>query len=214
MNDEAGNPPTTATALDKSNERIRAMFAGIAPRYDLLNHVLSMNIDKSWRRFTVKTLDPKPGEPILDTCTGTGDLAIEFARVISEKAKGTNVTTEIVASDFTPEMLTIARKKSASTYPNIEWIEADTQAMPLPSDKFQLVTVAFGLRNVADPVAGLKELVRVTRPGGRVAILEFSKPRVQPFRFFYLAYFKYLLPRIGQSVSNSKDQAYSYLQRV
>ena len=180
------------------------MFAGIAKRYDLLNHVLSLNIDRSWRRFTANKLDPKPGAPILDCCTGTGDLALEYRKRLGSE-------TEIVGSDFCPEMLDIARQKSAKANVSIKWLEADAQQLPFENDHFQLVSVAFGLRNVADPNCGLAEMIRVARPGGKVAVLEFSKPRVQPFRWAYMAYFKHVLPRIGQSVSKSNADAYHYL---
>jgi demethylmenaquinone methyltransferase/2-methoxy-6-polyprenyl-1,4-benzoquinol methylase len=192
--------------VDKSGDRIRAMFAGIAPRYDLLNHLLSLNIDRWWRSFTVRKLDPKPGEPILDCCTGTGDLAIGLATKVGPD-------TEVIGADFTPEMLDIARKKAAQSHPRIQWIEADTMALPFESDRFALVSVAFGLRNVSDTAKGLAEMIRVTRPGGKIAILEFSKPRVPPFGWLYLAYFKYLLPRIGQAVSRSDNSAYHYLPK-
>ncbi len=197
----------TDSLLDKQESKIRGMFARIAPWYDFLNHLLSLNIDASWRRRTVRLVPPRPASdgPILDVCTGTGDLAFEYARVSRGKVP-------IVGTDFTPEMLTIARGK-ATKHPvwPVTFLEADTQKLPFERDHFQLVTVAFGLRNVTDTDRGLAEMVRVARPGGRVAILEFSRPRDPIFGRLYRWYFTLLLPRIGQSVSKSPDSAYRYL---
>ena len=202
MTESAGSPATPG--VDKTGERVRAMFAGVARRYDLLNHVLSLNIDKRWRRTTVKRVAPEGLDPILDVCTGTGDLALGYADATDGKAR-------VVGTDFTPEMLAIAREKARKRGRDIEFLEADTLQLPFEDDQFQIVSVAFGLRNVADTVGGLKEMIRVARPGGRVAVLEFSRPRVPILKQLYLAYFKYLLPRIGQAVSNSTQQAYHYL---
>lgn len=192
--------------VDKSNEKVQKMFGQIAPKYDRMNHVLSMNVDHYWRWYTVRKLKPTPGEPILDVCTGTGDLAISFYK----KTKGKS---EIVATDFCPEMLEIGEKKQAK-YPDdkrIRFIEADTQQLPLEDDRFHIVTVAFGLRNVSDTMAGLREMVRVCRPGGQVAVLEFTMPRRQPIKGMYKWYFRNILPRIGQWFARNDSNAYEYL---
>jgi demethylmenaquinone methyltransferase/2-methoxy-6-polyprenyl-1,4-benzoquinol methylase len=195
-----------ATTIDKSGERVQRMFGEIAPHYDRMNHLLSLNIDRYWRWWTVKTLQPVAGEPILDVCTGTGDLALAFQ-------KATNGKSEIVAADFCREMLEIGRHKQqrANIGGELKFIEADTQNLPLESDHFSIVSVAFGLRNVADTNRGLSEMTRVCRPGGQVAILEFSTPRWQPFRGIYRFYFHYILPRIGQLFAKNKSDAYEYL---
>lgn len=198
---QQGAPPAS---VDKRGERIRAMFAGVASRYDLLNHLLSLNIDKSWRRRVVKELPPSPGAPVLDVCTGTGDLALLYDRV----AGG---ATPVTGADFCHEMLCLARRKNSDRRQRVCFVEADAQALPFPTNAFAIVTVAFGLRNVADTSAGLAEMVRVAKPGGKVAVLEFSRPRVQPLKWLYLAYFKHLLPWIGQSISKNTDSAYQYL---
>jgi demethylmenaquinone methyltransferase / 2-methoxy-6-polyprenyl-1,4-benzoquinol methylase len=193
--------------LDKSGDRVRQMFSEIAPRYDLMNHVLSLNIDKHWRSKTIRILNLKPGEPVLDVCTGTGDLTISMAKVLGPK-------TPIVGSDFCNEMLDIARTKQSKTIPGhslVDFIEADTQELPFPDDHFQAVTVAFGLRNVAITEKGLSEMRRVCKPGGKVAVLEFSKPTVFGLRHVYNAYFQTILPRVGQSMSKNKQSAYEYL---
>ncbi len=201
------NLVTTSKTLDKSGDRVREMFAQIAPRYDLLNHVLSLNIDKRWRAKTLKLLDLKPGIPVLDVCTGTGDLALAIATKLGPD-------TNVVGTDFCAPMLEIARNKQSKMVPTCEklqFLEADTQELPFPDDHFQCVSVAFGLRNVADTMAGLREMIRVTQPGGKVAVLEFSKPRMFGLRQLYNAYFLHVLPRIGQAMAKNDRSAYEYL---
>ncbi|HEY2410831.1 MAG TPA: bifunctional demethylmenaquinone methyltransferase/2-methoxy-6-polyprenyl-1,4-benzoquinol methylase UbiE [Pirellulaceae bacterium] len=196
----------TATAIDKSGERVQRMFGEIAPYYDRMNHLLSLNVDRYWRWWTVKKLQPVPGEPILDVCTGTGDLAIAFQRATGGKS-------EIVATDFCREMLEIGRRKQSAMAigEELTFVEADAQHLPFENDRFAIVSVAFGLRNVADTNRGLAEMTRVCRPGGQVAVLEFSTPRWQPLRGFYLLYFRYVLPRIGQFFARNSSDAYEYL---
>ena len=196
----------STTTIDKSGERVQRMFGEIAPHYDRMNHLLSLNIDRYWRSWTVKKLQPQPGEPILDVCTGTGDLAIAFQRATGGKS-------EIVAADFCREMLEIGRRKQAKANigPELTFLEADAQGLPLEDNHFAIVAVAFGLRNVADTSRGLAEMTRVCRPGGQVAVLEFSTPRWQPLRAIYLLYFRHVLPRIGQFFARNKSGAYEYL---
>jgi demethylmenaquinone methyltransferase/2-methoxy-6-polyprenyl-1,4-benzoquinol methylase len=196
----------TTTAIDKSGERVQRMFGEIAPSYDRMNHLLSLNVDRYWRWWTVKKLQPILGEPILDVCTGTGDLAIAFQRATRGKS-------EIVATDFCREMLEIGRRKqsAAGIGEELTFLEADAQNLPFETDRFAIVSVAFGLRNVADTNRGLAEMTRVCRPGGQVAILEFSTPRWQPLRGFYLLYFRHVLPRIGQFFARNNSEAYEYL---
>jgi demethylmenaquinone methyltransferase/2-methoxy-6-polyprenyl-1,4-benzoquinol methylase len=159
-------------AIDKREERIRGMFGEIAPRYDLLNHLLSLNVDHYWRWRTTRLVPPHNASPILDMCTGTGDLALAYDKAAEGKVS-------IIGADFCHEMLQRAivkiERKNASD--RIRFLEADAQKLPFPNDYFQIATVAFGLRNVTDTDRGIAEMVRVTEPGGQVAILEFSKPR-------------------------------------
>jgi demethylmenaquinone methyltransferase/2-methoxy-6-polyprenyl-1,4-benzoquinol methylase len=194
--------------LDKREARIRRMFGQIAPWYDFLNHLLSLNVDKQWRDRTARLVPPGPASlgPILDLCTGTGDLALTYDR-------DANGTVPIVGADFSHEMLLRAVKKAdaAGAGARVRFVEADAQALPFADDTFQLVTVAFGLRNVTDTDRGLREMVRVARPGGRVAVLEFSKPRGFVLGRLYLWYFRYVLPLIGQVISRSPESAYRYL---
>lgn len=192
--------------VDKSGDRVKRMFGEIAPKYDLMNHVLSMNVDRYWRWRTVRLLSPEPAEPILDLCTGTGDLAFAFHRYTKGLAP-------IVAADFCPEMLEIGERKKLKAGVNgeIRFVEADALNLPFDDDRFQIVSVAFGLRNVADTDRGLAEMVRVCRPGGQVAVLEFSMPTWQPFKAAYGWYFRRVLPRIGQMFAKNKSSAYRYL---
>ncbi len=195
-----------SSLLDKRETRIRSMFGDIAPSYDLLNHLLSLNIDRYWRWRTTRLAPPVGDGPILDVCTGTGDLALAYDRAARGRAP-------IVGSDFCMPMLLAAHAKARRrrVSERVRFLEADTQRLPFPDDLFQLTTVAFGLRNVTDTNRGIAEMVRVTRPGGRVAILEFSRPRHWLFGPLYRFYFRRILPFIGQLVSRSRDSAYNYL---
>lgn len=211
-----------STAVDKSGDRIQKMFGEISGRYDFLNHFLSGGVDYYWRWRTVRKVRPDGTAPILDVCTGTGDLAIAFWK----KAGG---RTAVVGTDFTPEMLEIARQKSirlgipaqppatesskngGSQKAPLTFRQADTMQLPLESDLYQIVSVAFGLRNVSDTVAGLKEMTRVCRPGGQVTVLEFSMPRNRLFGAVYRWYFRNILPRIGQLLARNSEAAYRYL---
>jgi demethylmenaquinone methyltransferase/2-methoxy-6-polyprenyl-1,4-benzoquinol methylase len=195
----------SASLLDKSETRIRRMFGSIAPRYDLLNHLFSLNIDHYWRWRTTRLVPPRGDAPILDLCTGTGGLALAY-----DRAAGGRVP--IVAADFCHEMLVLAtRKTQRRRAVRVRYLEADAQQLPFPANQFQITTVAFGLRNVSDTDCGLAEMVRVTQPGGRVAILEFSRPRGWLFGRLFGFYFRHVLPRVGQAIARSKDQAYHYL---
>lgn len=195
-----------STGVDKSGMRVRQMFGEIAPRYDRMNHLLSMNVDRYWRWRTTRIVRPQGDQPILDVCTGTGDLALAYYRQTRGKVP-------IVATDFCPEMLQIAERKKSriSDDSQIQFIEADAQHLPFADNSFQIVSVAFGLRNVADTDLGLRELTRVCAAGGRVAVLEFSMPQRQPMKALYGWYFRNILPRIGQWFTKSNQDAYNYL---
>jgi demethylmenaquinone methyltransferase / 2-methoxy-6-polyprenyl-1,4-benzoquinol methylase len=192
--------------LDKSTDRVQQMFGEIAGRYDFLNRMLSLGIDQSWRRRTVKLVPPQGDAPILDVCTGTADLALAYWRA-------SHGAIPIVGGDFCPPMLEIAREKCRRVGADrqITLQEIDATKIPLPDNTFQIVSVAFGLRNVSDTDQGLREMVRVCRPGGHVAVLEFSTPSVWPFGPLYGWYFHRVLPRIGQALARNSRSAYNYL---
>ena len=201
-----------SATVDKSEARVRQMFGEISGRYDLMNHVLSGGVDYYWRWRTIRMVAPKGTTPILDVCTGTGDLALAFWKAGKGKIP-------VMATDFTPEMLRLAEgkrdkqwgKQIAEGAAPLTFLEADTQHLPFEDDQFQIVSVAFGLRNVTNTELGLNEMIRVCQPGGRVAVLEFSMPTNPLFNVIYRNYFKYVLPRIGQLFARNKQSAYNYL---
>lgn len=192
--------------VDKSAERIRQMFGEIAGQYDRLNHLLSAGVDRSWRRQTVRLVPASGPGPILDVCTGTGDLALAYWRA---GAQGRT----IVGTDFCRPMLALAQAKSqkAGASERLVFVEADTQQLPFVDDCFQVVSIAFGLRNLSDPGRGLREMARVCQPGGRVAVLEFGLPSWRPLRWVYEWYFDGVLPWIGQALARNRQRAYHYL---
>ncbi|TWU27197.1 UbiE/COQ5 methyltransferase [Novipirellula galeiformis] len=200
------NADSASPLVDKSGSRVQEMFRQIAPRYDAMNHLLSLSIDRYWRWRTVRILRLSASDPVLDTCTGTGDLAIAIAKKAPKNVR-------VVGSDFCPAMLEIAIKKRRVGTPSetIEFIEADSQSLPFSDNRFQCVTVAFGLRNVTDTDQGLREMTRVCTPGGQVVVLEFSQPRLFGLRQAYGFYFRNVLPRIGQLFARNDKSAYSYL---
>lgn len=193
--------------VDKSKARVRRMFGEIAGRYDFLNHLLSLNADRYWRWRVTRRVRPRGEAPVLDLCTGTGDLAIAFYRA------GHGMT-KVVGADFCHEMLAIGKEKARRIGADgrISFVEADVTQLPFADDAYEIVAVAFGLRNVADTEQGLREMVRVCRPGGRVVVLEFSTPRWQPFGLIYGWYFRRVLPKIGNWLTRTGgSDAYSYL---
>ena len=179
------------------------MFAGIAPRYDFLNHFLSANRDHGWRRATVAAGEARPGDPVLDVCTGTGDLAIEWARS----------SCAVTGTDFCEPMVRLGAEKVRRESLPVRLAVADTLRLPFPDGRFAVASVGFGIRNVADLRGGIAEMARVVRSGGRVVILEFTRPANPLFRFVYYVYFLLLLPLLGNLVSGSRQNAYGYLPR-
>lgn len=193
-----GSDQKTGTSADHG-ARVRQMFARIARRYDLLNHLLSANTDRRWRRVVASRLGQKMaiGARVLDVACGTGDLSIQLFETTGAR---------IMGLDFCRPMLEIAGRKTDS----VAFIEGDALDLPFADGAFQAVTIAFGLRNLANTSEGLKELRRVLQPGGWLAILEFSRPEARYFRRLFELYFTRLLPRIGGLLSGSQS-AYQYL---
>jgi demethylmenaquinone methyltransferase / 2-methoxy-6-polyprenyl-1,4-benzoquinol methylase len=186
--------------------RIRGMFAAIAGTYDALNHLLSFNQDKGWRRVAVEAAATRPGDRVLDVCTGTGDLALELARAVGPGGR-------VVGTDFCEAMVRLGVPKVAAERAPVALGVADTLRLPFRDGAFRAVTVGFGIRNVADLGGGIREMARVTAPGGRVAILEFTQPANPLFRFVYYVYFLIVLPILGNLVTGGKRNAYGYLPR-
>ena len=191
--------PTTGGAPKRAY--VRQMFAAIAPRYDLLNHLLSANLDRRWRRRAVDQLgwEREPEGTYLDLCAGTMDLAAELGNRAGFRG-------QVVAADFVQAMLLKGRGKSSRTLP----ANADALELPFGAAVFDGATVGFGVRNLMDLDAGLREAARVLKPGARLVILEFSTPSRNPLRGLYLFYFRHILPRIGRFVSKHRD-AYDWL---
>src|SRR5580700_5806009 len=186
-----GAAPEGARDPDAAARAVREMFTSIAPRYDLLNHVLSFNVDRLWWRRTARSFASilkKPDARVLDLCCGTGDMT--FA--LLQRAGDSRAT--ILGADFSHAMLQRASAKSAGK--SLRWIEADALGLPFPDEQFDLITSAFGFRNLADYDAGLREMVRMLRPGGECGILDFGEPRGLIGKL-YRVYFKRILPAVG-----------------
>lgn len=197
----SGATPRGAENEQQAAAWVRDMFGRVAPRYDLLNHLLSFNIDRRWRSRTVNRLAPildRPDAKVLDLCCGTGDLML----ALRAKARAS-----VLGSDFCHPMLVAAKRKAGQQAP---FFEGDALQLPLSDQSLDAITVAFGFRNLANYEAGLRELKRVLKPGAMAAILEFSQPPNPGFNAFYSFYSRNILPRIGGLISGASD-AYTYL---
>jgi demethylmenaquinone methyltransferase/2-methoxy-6-polyprenyl-1,4-benzoquinol methylase len=208
----------TTTAPDKSPDRIAGMFNAIAPRYDLLNHLLSAGIDRRWRAAAIRSLRLTGIETLLDVCTGTADVALE-ARLRSTNAasfgaaqSGDGRAARVVGVDFSGAMLVLGlqKVKAAGEASRIVLLRGDAMRLPAADHSVDAVTVAFGIRNVQRPEVACAEMARVLRPGGRLAILEFGVPRIPGIRPLYQWYFTHILPFVGRAISGH-HAAYSYL---
>jgi demethylmenaquinone methyltransferase / 2-methoxy-6-polyprenyl-1,4-benzoquinol methylase len=195
-----------AAAVSKTPARISGMFDAIAGRYDFLNHALSAGIDRRWRRRAIASLRLTGRERVLDLCTGTADLAIDALRARPPAAR-------VIGVDFAGAMLAVGRDKvrAERLAPAIALVRGDATRIPVADASVDAVTVAFGIRNVADVPAACREMRRVLKPGGRAAVLEFAVPETPGFKQVYMWYVRHLLPRIGRAVSRH-DGAYRYLQ--
>ncbi len=210
----SGTRPEGVTNESDASKKVREMFTRIAPRYDLLNHLLSLQLDRLWRARAAKRLRPildRPDALVLDLCCGTGDLAFALAR--AGKAR-------IIGADFAHTMLVRAQEKSIALAPTanqnaaspMPFFEADALRLPFADSSFDLVTTAFGFRNLANYEVGLREIQRVLKPGGTIAILEFTEPPEGLLGDLYRWYFRSVLPKIGGMISGDRS-AYSYLPK-
>ena len=202
-----GGLPTgsDAPSLDKDPRRIAGMFDAIAHRYDRLNRLLSVGLDRRWRRLAVAALDLRAGARLLDVCTGTADLAMTASR-------HQPAPRAVLGVDFAGGMLRLGQEKlrTAGLDRLVRLVRGDACRLPCSSDTMDAVTVGFGIRNVAETGRAVEEMFRVLKPGGRLAILEFGEPRVPMLRLLYLWYFRRVLPRIGRLLSKHAE-AYAYL---
>src|ERR1700730_18121856 len=205
MTPATGTTPKGITSEEAASRWVRGMFGRVAARYDLLNHVLSFNLDRTWRAYTVKRVADvlaRPDAKVLDLCCGTGDVLLSLAAARGGVA--------IFGSDFCHPMLIEAQRKIATQKLRSPLFEADALALPLASDSLDLITVAFGFRNLTNYRHGLEELARVLKPGGVLAILEFSQSTNRGFAALYGFFSTRVLPWVGGMISGSRD-AYSYL---
>jgi len=200
-----------SSAPDKTPDRIAGMFDAIAPRYDLLNHLLSAGIDRRWRARAIASLQLTGGETLLDVCTGTADVALA-ARAAGDASPAGRGAARVLGVDFSSAMLELGAKKvrAAGESRRIVLARGDAMRLPVPDSTVDAATVAFGVRNVHRPEVACAELARTLRTGGRLAILEFSVPRLPGLRAAYQWYFTRVLPRVGRLISGHSG-AYSYL---
>lgn len=190
------NGPVTRASLDKQPHEVASMFDGVAERYDLTNDVLSLGQDRRWRKEVAKAVDARPAQKVLDLAAGTGTSSLPFARTGAY----------VVPCDFSQGMLRVGKRNNAW----LPYTAGDATRLPFKDDTFDAVTISFGLRNVQDFDSALREMYRVTRPGGRVVICEFSHPTWAPFRTVYTEYLMRALPPVARAVSSNPD-AYVYL---
>lgn len=215
-------PPLSGTRPEGSHDereasaRVRDMFTRIAPRYDFLNRLLSFSIDRVWRRRTANKflhILRRPDARILDLCCGTGDLAFALDRARASELGGARTQrAKIIGSDFVEPMLVRAREKAHAKHRAVVFAAADALHLPFPDASFDLITTAFGFRNLANYEDGLREFARVLKRGGEVGILEFTEPTSGPMAGLFRFYFKNILPRVGAAVSGNSD-AYAYLPK-
>lgn len=193
------------TVSARNPEAIRSMFGSIAGAYDSANDILSLGIHKLWKRILVRRSQAQPGAKILDCATGTGDIAFEFERQLRGGCT-------VLGTDFCPEMLEIAQKKTATKKSSVKFEVADVTKLPYANASFDVATIGFGIRNTPDPRKTLSEMARVVKPGGRVMVLEFGAPRFAPMKAVFGWYSRNLLPKLGGWISGKPD-AYEYLER-
>jgi len=197
-------------AVADKRRRVRDMFAAIAPSYDINNRLHSLWQDQRWRRKAVKLAEVKPGDQVVDVACGTGDLTFAFEDVLARLPADFH---NVLGIDFTYAMLPIAARKAQRLHQDTcaSFINGDAQSLPLPNESADVVSIAFGIRNVQDPAAAIREFHRILRPGGRVIVLEFSLPTNRLLRGLYNFYFRHVLPRTATLISGDKTGAYKYL---
>ena len=190
---------------DKKADLVAGVFHSVAAKYDIMNDVMSFGIHRFWKRYTIEVSGARPGMKVLDLAGGTGDLTAKFSRLVGE-------TGRVVLADINDSMLKMGREKlrNIGVVGNVEYVQANAEALPFPDNTFDCITISFGLRNVTDKEKALRSMYRVLKPGGRLLVLEFSKPIIEPLSKAYDAYSFHVLPRIGELVANDAE-SYRYL---
>lgn len=194
----------TVATTEKAG-KVAQVFHSVAAKYDLMNDLMSFGIHRVWKRFTIDCSGVRRGQKVLDLAGGTGDLAAKFSRIVGEQG-------EVVLADINDSMLKIGREKlrNLGVIGNINYVQANAEALPFPDNHFDCITIAFGLRNVTDKDKALRSMYRVLKPGGRLLVLEFSKPLLEPLNKAYDAYSFHILPKIGELVAHDSE-SYRYL---
>ena len=192
-------------AYGEKKARVRGVFDSVAPRYDLMNDVMSFGLHRLWKRFTLARTGLRPGQAALDVAAGSGDLSIPLAQQVGKNG-------QVIVTDINYEMLSVGRDRllDSCVAGNVGFLLADAEALPFPDRSFHCITIGFGLRNVTDKDAALRSMYRVMKPGGRLLILEFSKPALGPLNAVYDAYSFQVLPRMGKLLAGD-DASYRYL---
>ncbi|MCH8500869.1 MAG: bifunctional demethylmenaquinone methyltransferase/2-methoxy-6-polyprenyl-1,4-benzoquinol methylase UbiE [Aliidiomarina sp.] len=192
-------------AKNEKAKMVAGVFHSVAGKYDLMNDVMSFGIHRLWKRYTIDCSGVRPGQKVLDLAGGTGDLAAKFARIVGP-------TGEVVLADINDSMLRVGRDKlrDMGIVSNVSYVQADAEKLPFEDNTFDLITIAFGLRNVTDKDAALRSMLRVLKPGGRLLVLEFSKPEVEMLSKAYDLYSFHVMPRMGEFIARDKD-SYQYL---
>ncbi len=190
---------------EKKADLVADVFHSVAAKYDIMNDVMSFGIHRVWKRFTIETAGARPGMKVLDLAGGTGDLTAKFSHLVGDKG-------EVVLADINDSMLKVGRTKlrDKGIVGNVNYVQANAEALPFPDNHFDIITIAFGLRNVTDKDAALRSMNRVLKPGGKLLVLEFSKPQHELMRKVYDAYSFKVLPKMGQLITQDAD-SYEYL---
>ncbi|AVF36730.1 bifunctional demethylmenaquinone methyltransferase/2-methoxy-6-polyprenyl-1,4-benzoquinol methylase UbiE [Rahnella sikkimica] len=192
-------------AKDEKQEMVAEVFHSVAAKYDLMNDLMSFGIHRIWKRFTIDCSGVRQGQRVLDLAGGTGDLTAKFSRLVGEKG-------EVVLADINDSMLKMGREKlrNLGIVGNVSYVQANAEALPFPDNYFDCITISFGLRNVTEKEKALRSMFRVLKPGGRLLVLEFSKPVLKPLSKAYDTYSFHILPRIGELVAQDAE-SYRYL---
>ncbi|WP_087024715.1 bifunctional demethylmenaquinone methyltransferase/2-methoxy-6-polyprenyl-1,4-benzoquinol methylase UbiE [Thaumasiovibrio subtropicus] len=192
-------------AKEQKVEKVAEVFHSVATKYDIMNDLMSLGIHRAWKRFTIDCSGARPGQKILDLGGGTGDLTAKFSRIVGEKG-------QVILADINDSMLKVGRSKlrDLGIVGNVGFVQANAEELPFPDDHFDCITISFCLRNVTDKEKALRSMFRVLKPGGRLLVLEFSKPVLDPLSKIYDAYSFHLLPKMGELVAGDSE-SYRYL---